>query len=200
MSTYVGAGTCFLQGAVVIVVKVNSPFKHFANLRRKLRHLIRKTAARIIADTIRARVRDTGKGASGQTYRYSDKPLMIHTKGRMKPIIRPQGADGRRGSMHFYAQGYQSYKTRTNQQDQFVNLTNKGNLWRDWKPGTIDEMDSAPLGIGFDDPANSVVYDSEDRRGRASDLFGLSSSETNALAAQVTAGVQEAINTMVRRK
>ena len=169
---------------------------------------IRISVGQAIANRIRHRVQKRGEGASGKLKGYSTNPrkMSISNQGRLKPIVKPKArimrksegskAVSRAQRVAFFKGGYKQYREDVGLGSEKFILSNKGELWRDWKAG----MDS-PTGrvkVGFSRAANMIASDLAQNDGRG-DMFEPGWHEIDAALEGVQEVIEKALLEAIKR-
>ena len=128
---------------------------------RSTRLRLRRAIGKWLENYIRDRVQQRGIGAYGKLKGYSASPflMMWPRPSSLKPIIPPRGGVKTRQG-RYYRGGYKQYKNLTGQVWDKFTLTNRGDLWRDWKYFERNSL-TEPIELGFSDPRNSEVAEVE---------------------------------------
>jgi len=168
----------------------------------KLRGTIRKVVAATLANTIRFRVGTQGRGPNGVLKGYSTNPLLMADgpgAARTKPIIPTKGKLGRGMSVRFayYVGGYRQYRQQAGLSHHRFILSNRGELWRDWKGGC--NSNTGPVLIGFTRAVNSEAADKAADDGRE-DMFDISVGELEEVADEIQDAILEAVGSAIRQK
>lgn len=160
---------------------------------RNVRLRLRRAIGKWLEHYIRDRVQNKGMGAHGALRGYSDNPVLIadpRPKG-LKPIITPVGGVKTKKGM-FFTGGYIEYKQLSGQVWDIFTLTNRGDLWRDWKYFESNSL-TKPIELGFSDDKNTMVAEIErNEHGRAG-IFGLDRSGRRKLTQYIEKWLAENI-------
>lgn len=131
-----------------------------------------------------------GMSIYGELAPYSTKPFTFmpgHTD-RLKPMVYPTGLKvGKKGGT-FFKGGYAEYVQNIGQNPNLFNLTNTGDLWRDWRYFPTRHVNE-PLELGFTDNANAIAANRNERRRPG--MFDLSEQELDRLETELLNFLEE---------
>ena len=175
---------------------------------KRLQKKLRISVAQAIANRVRHRVQRSGMGARGKLKGYSTNPLLMSmsNQGRLKPIVRPKGRMVKRSTASkpvskgkkfaFFEHGYRQYREEVGLDASVFHLSNKGELWRDWKAGV--DGDTGRAKIGFSRQVNMTAADKAQDDGRP-DMFEPSAREMQSAIESAQEIIEKAIVEAIKR-